>query len=90
LHGTPQRLNTLALGKNRRQLSALAPDQITGEGMGSNAPGKEKDDNDQENQSHATARGITPTSAVRPAWQYSEKDQNQNYDQDCSKHGVLL
>jgi len=34
-----------------------------------NASEKQEYDNNEKNQSHATARGIAPTSTMRPSWE---------------------
>ena len=57
---------------------------------GSNASENQKNDHDEENQSYSTGRGIAPLPAVRPSWQGPKEGQNQDHDQDSSKHVLLL
>src|SRR5271166_3568647 len=55
-------------------------------GAGSNPAENQQNDNYEKDQPETAGRGVAPFSTVRPPWQRAEKRQNQNYDQDGSKH----
>src|SRR5450755_3498548 len=57
---------------------------------GLNAAEYQKNDNDDTDYTHTAGRGITPIPAMRPTRQRPEKRQNQDHDQNRSKHGLLL
>jgi len=43
---------------------------------------KQKNQYDHENEPDSSTRPVTPTSAIRPAWDCTNKKKNQNYYQD--------
>jgi len=51
-----------------------------------NAPKKREDDNDKESETYASRRDIAPLPAVRPPRQSTYECQDQEDDQDSSKH----
>ena len=50
----------------------------------------QKNDNDENDYAHTAGRSITPIPAMRPSRKGSKKRQNQDHNQDCSKHVLLL
>ncbi len=59
-------------------------------GQGSKASEKHKNDNNEQRETNAARGDITPFAAVRPAWQSSQQHQDQEDDQESSKHGLFL
>jgi len=58
--------------------------------MRSNASEEQEDDNDEKDHSEAAGWGVSPALTVGPAREGSEESQDQDHDQDSSKHGLLL
>jgi hypothetical protein len=51
---------------------------------------QQQDDNDNQYQTQSSAGKITPGTAVIPRWESAHQKQNQENDQDGSKHNFLL
>jgi hypothetical protein len=56
----------------------------------SEAAEKQENDDDRKSESQSTCGGVTPLPAMRPSRQCTQERENQDHNQYCSKHGLLL
>jgi len=84
------RRSAVARVERRRHVCAITPDGMAEWRMRSNASEEQEDDNDEKDHSEAAGWGVAPALTVGPAREGSEESQDQDHDQDSSKHGVLL
>jgi hypothetical protein len=56
----------------------------------SEAAEKQENDDNRKCKSQSTRGGITPLPAMRPPRQCTHERENQNHNQYCSKHDLLL